>query len=108
MSSCNNGNLDFTSESADFGYNIAITFLKSKHNINKVTAWDGTSVYCGTYVSWFGEDYVISHEYSHRTDEFDAWSLDVNGWERKAEQQVTYWIDRYGNVVWDKEKHRID
>ncbi|MBE5945895.1 MAG: VWA domain-containing protein [Lachnospiraceae bacterium] len=108
LSSCNNGNLDFTFEREDFGYNMAIAFLKSNNKINKITAWDGVSVYYGVYCTFYEYDYVISYEYSHTSDEFDAWSREVNGWERKAEQQVTYWIDGYGNIVCDKEKHKIN
>ncbi len=55
LSCCNNGNLDFNSNNGVPGYddNMAISFLKSKNDIDKVTAWDGLAVYGKEYMEGY-------------------------------------------------------
>lgn len=109
LSCCDTGNLDFNSSNEIDGYddNIALSFLKSKNAIEKITAWDGESGYFGTYLCTFGNNCVLSFEASKTSQLFDSWSMDVNGYKRYAEQQITYYKDANGNIViTPNEKHR--
>ena len=104
LSCCNNGNLDYIASFGVQGYedNIAISFLNSKHSIGKVTAWDGYSEYDKVYLA----GHVFGYEHSSGGRNFDVWSYAVNGCRREAEQQITYWRDANGNIVWSpNQKH---
>lgn len=109
ISSCNGGNLDFNSTNgiAGYGDNMALTFLKSNSRIDKVTGWDGSASYGGLYFNFFGNEAVVSWESSSTSDNFDNWSLAVNGYKRKAEQRITYTKNADGTINIDpNEKHR--
>ena len=97
---------------------MALSFLKSKSKIDKVTAWDGIASYYGLYFNVFGNEVVISWESSstksldHLDDiikesAFDTWSKAVNGYVRKAEQRITYTKKSDGTVeISPNEKHK--
>ncbi|MBE5943815.1 MAG: hypothetical protein E7258_02735 [Lachnospiraceae bacterium] len=104
LSSCNNGNIDFDSNDAYVGFddNMAISFLKSKHNIKRVSAWDGNAVYEGFYVNILGADLSIQVEFAKMSESFTKWSRIVNGKDRRPKGKLIYYKDNTGSVVYRK------
>jgi len=107
LSCCNNGNLDFFSSYNIPGIhdNLAISFLKSVHNIKTVSAWDGSSLYSSYEVNIFANSHFFVHEYSTRSESFDKWSMVVNGYVRTPSQKVAYWKDENGNIRYSVERY---
>jgi len=104
LSSCNSGNLDYNSDNGLPNYrdNLSRAFIKSKHEIGKVTGWDGYSSYNKWYLMFVGS--FGSESSSRYLDEkkelssFDNWSIDVNGFRREDMGMITYTKNKDGSV----------